>query len=94
VVAGARLSRIARAVFGVIVGLAAGTVLAYMTTNAAWSQRSMFVTQGVILAVAAAIGIRRTLLRRFGFVEGALFGIVAAIIVCWILLILIVGANP
>lgn len=41
----------------------------------------MFVTQGVMLAVAAAIGIRCTLRRDFGFVESVLAGVVVAIVV-------------
>jgi hypothetical protein len=88
------LLNIARAVFGVVVGLVAGTAFAYVTANAAHSTRTMFITQGVILALVAAVGIYRTRLRGFGFVEGALFGAVAAILVCWILLILVVGASP
>lgn len=90
----ARLLDITYAVFGVVVGLAAGTVFAYLTTNAAHSERSMFITQGVIAAFVVAIGIRRTRLRGFGFVEGALFGVAASIVACWILLILVVGAHP
>jgi hypothetical protein len=85
---------VARAVFGIVVGLVAGTAFAYVTTNAAHSTRTMFITQGVIAALVAVIGIRRARLRGFGFVEGALFGVVASILVCWILLILVVGASP
>jgi len=90
----ARLLDITRAVFGVVVGLIAGTAFAYLTTNAAHSERAMFITQAVVAALVAIIGIRRTQLRGFGFIEAALFGVVISIVVCWLLLILVVGAHP
>ena len=85
---------IIRAVFGIVVGLIAGTAFAYLTTNAAHSTRSMFITQGVVAAVVAVVGVRRTQLRGFGFVEGLCCGAVISIVVCWLLLILVVGAHP
>jgi hypothetical protein len=88
-----RLAAIWRAVAGVVFGLCFGFAFGFLTVNAAWSERTMLASQGLMVVVALGFAIRRTRLHGFGFIEGVFSGIAVSIVLFLALLLwVVIGA--